>query len=445
VVAPFARRRASFNGILIMNVSRRDAIKLAMGAGFALAMQRAPAALGETVAADPSKKVRIGFIGVGDRGTGLLKVTLNAAGVEVPAVCDIDPAASKRAQDLVQKALAKRPEAYEKGPPDYRRLLERDDIDAVLIATPQELHAEMAIDSFKAKKFVGSEVPACTTLDECWALVKAQRETSGGYMLLENYLYGQPVMMVQNMVDKGLFGDLTYGFGAYIHEIRGMRFNKDGSLTWRGYNVLKNRGIVYPTHAIAPVCRWMGIDGVKDSLQTLVAMDSKPAGTNVFAAEKFGADSAPAKINFENGDTNQALIHTKQGRLIEVRYDTSSPRPSGMGQYSLQGTKASYDSAFGLRKIFIEGRTPAHQWEDLEKYEKEYQHPYWAKQGEQAKSAGHGGGDWFVISDFIQAVRSGKSPIDIYDAVAWTSIRPLSEQSIRSGSQPVEVPDFRKT
>jgi hypothetical protein len=252
-------------------------------------------------------------------------------------------------------------------------------------------------------------------------------------------------MMVQNMVEKGLFGDLTYGFGAYIHEIRNMRFEKDGSLTWRGQNVLHNRGIVYPTHALGPVCRWMKIDGTNDKLETLIAMDSKPAGNKVYAAQKFGPDSEQAKINWENGDTNQALIRTQRGRLIEVRYDTASPRPAGMGQYSLQGTKASYDSAFGLRKIYIEGRSKPEEWEDLEKYESEYNHPYWAKQGQQAKSTAHGGGDWFVIGDFLQAIRTGQSPIDIYDAVTWTSVRPLSEQSIRSGNQPVVVPDFRKT
>jgi hypothetical protein len=240
-----------------------------------------------------------------------------------------------------------------------------------------------------------------------------------------------------------VFGDLTYGFGSYIHEIRDMRFKKDGSLTWRGENVLHTRGIVYPTHAIGPVCRWMGIN-VDDRLETLVAMDSKPAGTKAFAAEKFGADSEAAKVDFENGDTNQALIRTRQGRLIEVRYDTSSPRPNGMGQYSLQGTKGSYDSAFGLRKVFLEGKSPAEQWEPLEKYQAEYDHPYWAKRGDEAESAGHGGGDFFVISDFLQAVRTGKSPIDIYDALTWTSVLPLSEQSIRAGSQPVQVPDFRK-
>jgi hypothetical protein len=173
-------------------------------------------------------------------------------------------------------------------------------------------------------------------------------------------------------------------------------------------------------------------------------MDSKPASTKLFAAEKFGSDSKQAKVDFENGDTNQALIRTKQGRLVEVRYDTSSPRPAGMGEYSLQGTKGAYESKFGLRHVYLEGRTPAEKWEPLEKYESEFRHPYWAKQAEQAKSTAHGGGDWFVMSDFVEAVRTGKSPIDIYDAVTWTCVRPLSEQSIRSGSQPVEIPNFRQ-
>jgi predicted dehydrogenase len=428
-------------------ITRRRAMQLAIsaGAGAVLAMRGASKVFADaTKAAEGGKKIRLGFIGVGDRGTGLLRVTLRFANVEIPAICDINEGNLTRAQDLVEKAGQKRPEGYAKDPHDYRRLLERGDIDAVVIGTPQELHAEMTIDSFKAKKFVGSEVPACTTIDECWAMVRAANQYNGGYMLLENYIYSDPVMTVQQMVDKNLFGDLTYGYGSYIHEIRGMRFAKDGGLTWRGYNVLKNRGLVYPTHAIGPVCRWMGIDGVKDSLQTLVAMDSKPASTKLFAAEKFGSDSKQAKVDFENGDTNQALIRTKQGRLIEVRYDTSSPRPAGMGEYSLQGTKGAYEAKFGLRHVYLEGRTPAEKWEPLEQYESEFRHPYWKQQADKAKTTGHGGGDWFVIADFVEAVRTGKSPIDIFDAVTWTSVRPLSEQSIRSGSQPVEVPNFRQ-
>ena len=423
----------------MIDLTRRDAMKWAVGAGLTLGLSRSVLAQGESAA----KPVRIGFIGVGDRGTGLLRITLRFPGVQVPAVCDIVADRNTRAQDLVEKALGKRPEAYDKGPTDYRRLLERDDIDAIVIGTPQELHAQMTIDSFKAGKFVGAEVPACTTIDECWAMVKAHRETKVGYMLLENYIYSSYVMQVQYMADQGLFGDFTYGYGAYIHEIRGMKYDKDGGLTWRGRNVEKTKGIVYPTHAIGPVCRWMGVDGVKDRMTTLVSMDSKSLATQAFAAAKFGADSSAAKTTIENGDTNIALIRTAQDRLIEIRYDTASPRPAGMGEYQLQGTKGAYNSAFGIRNVHIEGKSPPHKWEPLEQYEAEYQHPYWKQHGAEAKKTGHGGGDFFVMRDFVEAARTGKSPIDIYDAVAWTSIRPLSEISIRSGSKPVEVPDFR--
>jgi predicted dehydrogenase len=432
---------------LMSALSRRDTLKLAMQAGAAMAVaQLAPQLARATPSVDPGKKVRLGFIGVGDRGTGLLRVALNVPNVEVLAVCDINHANLTRAQDAVVKAGGKKPEGYEKDPHDYRRLLEREDIDGVVIATPQELHAEMAIDGFKAKKVVGSEVPACTTIDECHAMIKAHREFGARYMMLENYLYSQPVMMVQNMVDQGVFGDLTYGFGEYVHEIREMRFTKKGTLTWRGENVLHTRGIVYPTHAAGPVCRWLGINR-GDKLQTLVAMDSKAAGNRAYAIEKFGENSEQAKIDWENGDTNQALIRTAQGRLIEVRYDTASPRPSGMGQYSLQGTKASYDSAFGEHKMFIEGKSKPHQWDDLEKYTEQYQHPYWKERGAEAGKTGHGGGDWFVINDFINYVAGGpdaKSPVDIVDALTWTSIRPLSEKSIRDGNKPIEMPDFSK-
>ncbi len=409
-----------------------------LAAGGAAVVAMASLAWGDEVAAKP---VSMGFIGVGSRGTTLLEQVLSHGDVQVPAVCDIDEKNLNHALDLVEKARGKRPEGYLKGPVDYRRLLERTDLNCVLIGTPQELHALMATDAMRAGKFVGSEVPACCTVEECHQLVKVQRETKTGYMMLENYLYPSHVMQVQNMVDQGLFGDLTYGAGAYIHEIRAMRFNPDGSLTWRGENVRDNIGIVYPTHALGAVARWMGINKT-DKLSSVVAMASKADALHAYAVEKFGTDSAPAKVDFKNGDTNQALIRTQKGRLIEIRYDTSSPRPPGMGQFSLQGTKGAYESAIGQRMIYLEGQTKGEKWEPLANYTEKYQHPRWVKDGARATQSGHDGGDFFVIDDFIMAVRTGVSPIDVIDAVTWSSIRPLSADSITAGSKPVDIPDF---
>ncbi len=383
----------------------------------------------------------MGFIGVGGWGTQLLKNALFHPAVEIPAICDIDEQNLGRALGIVEKARGYRPQGFSQGPGDYRRMLARDDFEAVLIATPQELHAAMAVDALKAGKFVGSEVPAATTVDECWELVRTQEKTGTGYMMLENYCYSDHVLQVLNMARKGVFGELTYAEGAYIHEIRGMRFDPNGGLTWRGENIRKNVGNIYPTHALGPVCQWLGVNR-EDRLVSMVAMASKSAATQAYAAEKFGKDHPAAEIEFRNGDTNNALIKTAQGRLIEIRYDAASPRPHGMGQYALQGTRGAYESRFGIHNVYVEGRSPDHKWEPLEKYRGEYRHPYWVEKGEEANKTGHSGGDFFVMRDFLEAIRTGKSAVDVYDAATWSVIRPLSAVSIEGGSRPVEIPDF---
>lgn len=429
-------------------IDRRRFLQMAAATGASLAVGRYAFAAGEQAG-----KVRIGFVGVGPRGTGLLKAILVHPEVEIPYLCDIDAAHLNAAIAVVEKARGKKPEGFGKGPKDYENLVKRADVDAVLIATPPNVHPEVAIAAMNSGKAVGSEVPACVTLEECWQLVETQKKTGAMYMLLENYCYSKPVMQVLNMVRQGIFGDLTYGEGSYIHEIRSMKFNKDGTaLTWRGQGVVEKPGNVYPTHGMGPVCQWMEINK-KDKLKTLVAMDSLAASTHEWAAKKFGADSFAAKQKFASGDVSQVLIKTENGRMILLHYDTSSPRPGGNGQYSVQGTKGCYLSCFGEHKVYIEGRSSEgadpekfaekeHGWEELEKYESEYIHPYWKERGAEASKAGHGGGDFFVLSDFIEAVRTKKSPIDVVDAATWTCIRPLSADSVQAGSKPMQIPDF---
>src|SRR5690349_8217205 len=95
------------------DLSRRDAFKWAISTGAALAFSGAMTSAARAAqSSNEQKKVRIGFIGVGDRGTGLLKVTLGFPNVEVPAVCDIDETRLRNAQGLVEKAKGSKPEGY---------------------------------------------------------------------------------------------------------------------------------------------------------------------------------------------------------------------------------------------------------------------------------------------------------------------------------------------
>ncbi|MBN1341593.1 MAG: Gfo/Idh/MocA family oxidoreductase [Phycisphaerae bacterium] len=390
------------------------------------------------VSQEKTKPVRIGVIGVGGRGTGLLKVMLSLPGVEVPVICDINEANLNRATEIVKRIKGNPPEGFSKGPHDYRRMLQRDDFDAVLIATPAPLHAEMAADTLKAGKHCGSEVPGAYTMDECWQLVKTKEQTGKRYMLLENYCYAQQRMMVLNMVRKGVFGETYYAECSYIHDCSSLRFKPDGSLTWRGEVKRDLIGNLYPTHSLGPVSKWMNINR-GDRMTSLVSSMSKPAALHAYAVKRFGKDSDPARLKFRCGDMSVTLIKTAQDRLITVYYDSDSPRPASIF-YLIQGTDGVYDSRSG---VYIEGKSPAHRWEPVSKYQKEYEHEYWKTRGDAANKTGHGGGDYFVLSDFVEMARHDREPfVDVCDSATWSSVMPLSKKSIEKGSASVEIPDF---
>ncbi len=416
----------------IMN--RRQVVQIGAAAGLA-------AATGATLAQASPKPLRVGVIGVGGRGTYLLSLAL-AAGVEVPAVCDINEAHLNRAIDLVAKARGRKPEGYAKGPFDYRRMTQRDDLDAVIVATPMQVHAAMSIDALCAGKHVLSEVAAAMTVDECWGLVRAAEETGRLYMLAENCCYWQPVMMILTMVRKGIFGDLTYAECGYVHDCRTLMFQGD-QLTWRGEMLRDYLGNLYPTHALGPVAQWLGIHR-GDRFVSLVASATGQKNLVDFVRRKFPKGHPAHEIKFRSTDSATTLIRTAKGALVDLRYDLSSPRPVvSTTYYSLQGTRASFESRGD--SIWIDGRSAGHAWEPSAKYANEFEHPMWTQWRQQAAGAGHGGGDFFVIHEFLETIRAGRpSPIDAYDAAAWSCVIELSGRSIAAGGAPQEVPDFTK-
>jgi predicted dehydrogenase len=383
----------------------------------------------------------LGLIGVGNRGTSLLNVFLVHAGTQVPAVCDINPQAADRAAAIVAKARGASPERYVNGPEDYLRMLKRDDLDAVCVFTPIPLHAAMAVAALRAGKNVLSEVPAAITLQECHDLVKAVEETGRFYMLSENCCYYESSLAIRNMVEQGLLGEPTYAECGYVHDCRDICFNHDGSLTWRGEMQRDTVGNWYPTHALGPVSRWLGINR-GDRFVSLTAATTPALCMAYYAAERFGKDSPAAKIPWRCGDSTSALIHTEKGRVIDLRFDIASPRPHpSTTHYVLQGTKGGYlDDG---QRIWLEGKSKKYEWEPAAAYFKEYQHPLWKQWGKLAGAGGHGGADYLVTRAFLDALRTGaKPPVDVYDAVAWSSVIPLTAASIQSGGQPQAFPRF---
>ncbi len=414
-------------------MDRRDALRLGAAAG--LVAQLAPTA----VAQQKSQPIRLGVVGVGGRGTHLLRLALQA-GVEVPALCDIKQGNLNRALGMIEKERERKPEGYSRGPKDYLRMCEREDLDAVICATGMQLHAEICIAAMRAGKHVLSEVAAAMTLDQCWDLVRTQEQTGRIYMLSENCCYWQHLLMVRRMVEEGLLGDITYAECGYVHDCRALAFDGDGKLTWRGEMARDYAGNLYPTHDLGPLAKCIGIHR-GDRLATLTAVASRSDSIENYVARRFPADHPARKVNFKLADSTNVLIRTAKGVLIDQRFDMYSARPMAGPYHALQGVKGCYDSR--LKSIWIEGRSGGKSWDPQEKYAEEFEHPLWADLSERAAGSGHGGADFFVIYAFLDSIRrGGPPPIDVSDAAAWSSIIPLSGKSLAEGGTVQQIPDF---
>ncbi len=421
---------------MLSHVQRRDFLKL-VSAGLAQSL------------AGSEKPVKIGLVGVGNRGTGLVKILLDVPGVEIPAICDINEEHLQNAQAIVEKRAGKRPEGYSSGPEDYRRLVAREDLDAVMTATPWQLHTPVAVAAMKAGKYAATEVPAAITVEQCWELVNVSEQTGMPCMMLENDCFGRGALMALNLVDQGVLGEVIHCEGGYDHDIRAGLL-RNGELSWRGMHALRRNANLYPTHPIGPIAWWTGINR-GDRFTYLTSMSSKSRGLSHYAAKHFGPDNIYAKRQFADGDVNTSLIMTEKGVTVTLNHDTQLPRPySDSGDTKiplmvqrLQGTEGIF---FGsLEKIYIDGRSPEHKWEDTGPYYEQYDHFLWKALGEAARSSSHGGEDYVELHQFVRAVRNKiQTPVDVYDAATWSVIVPLSEQSVASKSAAVDFPDFTR-
>lgn len=189
---------------------------------------------------------------------------------------------------------------------------------------------------------------------------------------------------------------------------------------------------------------WVGINR-GDRLVSMVSMDNSSKSSQAYVIEHFGKDHYAARDGFfEMRDTTVTLIRTAKERMVTLRNDMASPRPFG-GWTQLQGTKGSYDASPGGHFIYLEGRSPEHTWEPLDKYKAEFEHPFWRREGEIAAKTAHEGGDYFVLREFYKALAENREPpIDVYDAATWSVILPLSGESMRKGNQALEIPDFTR-
>jgi len=392
-------------------------------------------------AMNDDKPVRMGIIGVGRRGSALLNFLLELRDVQITAICDINTGQLKRAQDVVVKAGHKKPEGYSQDDHAYKTLMERNDLDAVLIATPWHWHTPMAVQGMRAGKYVAVEVPAAITMQECWDLIKTHEATGMPCMMLENWSFRRDNLAVLNMIRKGLLGEMVHCHCAHSHDcLPQWWFDPKGNDRWPSQYLIERNADQYPTHSLGPVLSWMDIN-CGDYYKYVTSTATSSIGINAYFARKFGPDHPGAKRPYAQGDIVTTVIKTHKGRTIVINYDMQLPRPYD-NRWMIQGTLGIYNEQ--RNAVYLEGISPRHhRWEPFQPYQEKYDHTWWKTMKKKLSRGGHGGTDHLELREFVRAVKNKtQTPIDIYDSVLMSVIIPLSEQSIAQGSAPVECPDF---
>lgn len=397
---------------------------------------------------DPIPQVRVGVVGLGNRGSFLTKLVdaLCPDKATLVAVCDVrKERVDETLKNLKDSGHGQKPDVYHSDPEAWKSMMQRDDIDLVLVVTPWDLHVPMCVYGMRQGKHVATEVPAAYTLEGCWDLVNTAEETQRNCMMLENVCYGDEELWLLNMVTEGVLGTLTYGEAAYIHDLKGSLFGNNYYNSWRMRHHVAHDGNLYPTHGLGPVAQYMGIDR-GDRFETLTSMSTKQASLQEHSQTVDRNNEFYNRTDFAHGDMNNSLIKTANGRMILVQHDVVTPRPYSRINL-ISGTKGTHEGY--PSRLALASHKHGHEWMDektYQDYREKYKHPIWAKlKKEIEKNGGHGGMDFVEIYRLVDCLNQGRPlDMDVYDAASWSVVTPLSELSIQLGNIPVKFPDFTR-
>ncbi len=394
-------------------------------------------------AAPKIETVRVGIVGLGNRGPGAVERLSNIDGVKIAALCDKDIERVAKGQKILEKHNLPKAKEYGGSEDAWKEMCENPDLDLIYICTPWSWHTKMAVYAMENGKHAATEVPAAVTVDEAWQLVETSERTKKHCMMLENCCYDFFELLTLNMARQGFFGEIVHVEGAYIHNLLESNFQKNGySDMWRLKENQHRNGNLYPTHGLGPVCQVLNINR-GDKIDYLTSMSTNDFQMAKKAAELAANDDFYNEFNTDHyrGNMNTTSLRTVNGKTIMIQHDVTSTRP-----YSRIHLVSGTDGA--ARKYPSPGKiSKGHGWMDNDEMQalKEQYTPQIVKLvGEMAKKVGgHGGMDFMMDWRLIDCLRNG-IPLDqdVYDAALWSVIAPLSEWSVANKSNSIDVPDF---
>jgi predicted dehydrogenase len=425
---------------MMKELSRRNFVKNSLTASLTVGLSSSLAARAANGIFN-STKINVGIIGTGGRGTWLMKILLDIEDVEIVAVCDLYKNNAENAVNICKRRRNQNPKIYCDDKSTYIELLDNENLDAVIIATYWESHASIALDALKRGIYPGIEVPAALTVDDCWKLVEESEKTGIPCMMLENWSFRRDNLAVLNMIRAGLFGDIVHSHCAHSHDCIDHWFfdSETGEQKWPAKYLLEYNRDQYPTHSVGPVLSWLDIN-CGDVITEIYSTASASKGINAYFKRKFGENHPNAGLQYKQGDIVTSLLKTEMGKTFVINYDMQLPRPYS-NRWLVQGTLGVYDEE--KESIYLTEKSPQyHKWEPWKPSEEKYLHKWW--ENGKTSSGGHGGVDFIMLREFINAVRiKGPTPIDVYDSMVMSAIVELSGTSIQK-NQPVKFPDFTK-
>ncbi len=388
------------------------------------------------------ERLKFAVVGLGARGKGMIEeIMLKMDDIDIIAVCDTY---QDRCEDAV-KTIKENKNIDANFYLNHKELIENEKIDAVYIATSWQTHIEVVIDFMEAGIANGSEVGCSFSVNECFELVKTYEKTKTPCMFMENCCYGREEMMVMNMIDQGVFGEIVHCSGGYHHDLRQEIAKGRENRHYRLDNYIKRNCENYPTHELGPIAKILNINRGNKML-TLTSTSSKSIGLKEYIKTNTPDNDELKTCTFAQGDVVTTVIKCAGGETITLTLDTTLPRAYSRG-LTVHGTKALFTE--DNRSLFIDGVHNEYDFEwkkqfnNLDEYQEQYDHQVWKDFLQDGVKGGHGGMDWLLFRDFIDCVKADKPmPIDVYDMASWLVVGVLSEQSIAQGGQPISFPDF---
>ena len=392
------------------------------------------------------KTVRIGFVGLGQRGKGMLSTFLAFENVDVVAVCDVYEDRIEEAAKTIKEKRNHVPRKYS----NFENLLLDKELDAIYVASSWEEHINQAIKCMEHQIPVAMEVGGAYSIKDCWRLVKAFEKTKTPIMMMENCCYDKFETLLINLEEQKKFGEIIHCHGAYSHDLR--KEISEGNIIrhYRLRNYISRNCENYPTHELGPIAKLLHIN-VGNRFTSIVSISSKSKGLEEYINAGKCPDESLKGIKFAQGDIISTIIKCENGETITLTLDTTLP-----GYYSRQleikGTKGCANQE-GNMVLFDEVNREElwHPYESIQKYGnnaedlKDFLPKYWKDITPEQIKLGHGGMDYFMVGTFLDALLNNKDmPIDVYDAAAWYAITPLSAKSIKHNGKPYKIPDFTR-